>query len=439
MTALRALGALLLLPALAGATAFPGGFIEKSYDATPRARPASLGFVPRTRGPFTFPAPYNTQGVRLTVPADCGGRADCVQPVGYSYWALMNNHVGSRTISIVLNLQGHGGPTLFRYDKATNAVTKVGPLFVEGSFATASTEGWYFSGTRPAALYVTGSLDSKLYRYDIVRRTLQAVFDLDADTALFGRNRYVWQAHSSRDDNVHSFTVRNKADYADLGCGVYDERARRFRFFPVRTEFDECQVDASGRWLVIKADLDGKDGLDVRIVDLDTDAEMQLLDRDGAPGHSDNGFGYMVGADNWAPDNGSTKLWDFTRRPLEGREVYKTGSWSIAGFDHLSHLNAMPGMPAARQYACGSGASPTRDARGNELVCFRLDGSYDTLVVAPIMTDLAAAGGGNDYQKAPKASLDVTGRYAIWTSNLGTGRMDAFIAKIPAERLVPLR
>lgn len=66
----------------------------------------------------------------------------------------------------------------------------------------------------------------------------------------------------------------------------------------------------------------------------------------------------------------------------------------------------------------------------------------DVLVVAPVMTDLDAAGGrdldGDDYEQVPKGNLDVTGRYFLWTTNLGGGRLDAFLVKIPAERLGPL-
>src|SRR5580765_3491044 len=69
-----------------------GGFVE-SDDAT-TARPMlssgqSGGFLP-ARGTFTFPAPYNTQGIRITNGSDCGG-ADCVRPAGYSYWRNINN------------------------------------------------------------------------------------------------------------------------------------------------------------------------------------------------------------------------------------------------------------------------------------------------------------------------------------------------------------
>ena len=37
--------------------------------------------------------------------------------------------------------------------------------------------------------------------------------------------------------------------------------------------------------------------------------------------------------------------------------------------------------------------------------------------------------------KLPKGNLDVTGRYFLWTTNLGGDRLDAFLVKVPAERL----
>ena len=84
-----------------------------------------------------------------------------------------------------------------------------------------------------------------------------------------------------------------------------------------------------------------------------------------------------------------------------------------------------------QQFACGSSAD--RGVVQNELVCFRLDTSYDQLVVAPIMTNLDAPGGGTDYAKTPKGNLDISGKYFIWTSNLGGNRLDAFLVKVPSQ------
>ncbi|HSS51407.1 MAG TPA: hypothetical protein VLX28_20890, partial [Thermoanaerobaculia bacterium] len=64
-----------------------------------------------------------------------------------------------------------------------------------------------------------------------------------------------------------------------------------------------------------------------------------------------------------------------------------------------------------------------------------VDTSLDVLVVAPTMIDLDAPGGGDDYGKFPKANLDVTGRYMIWTSNLSGNRLDAFLVEVPYELL----
>src|SRR5262245_12305959 len=73
----------------------PGGFMESATGAglRPTLSAAEIrAFLP-SRGTFTFPSPYGTTGVRLTTGADCGG-ADCVLPVGYSYWSNINNHAG---------------------------------------------------------------------------------------------------------------------------------------------------------------------------------------------------------------------------------------------------------------------------------------------------------------------------------------------------------
>jgi hypothetical protein len=109
----------------------------------------------------------------------------------------------------------------------------------------------------------------------------------------------------------------------------------------------------------------------------------------------------------------------------------------------VAHGNALRGVPPESQYACGSHASRVADM-ADEIICFPLDaarnadGSLSVVVVAQVMTDLDAPGGGDldgdDYEQTPKGNLDVTGRYFFWTTNLGGGRLDAFLVKIPAER-----
>ena len=94
-----------------------------------------------------FPAPYLTQGIRITNASDCGG-SDCVD-YGYSYWNKINNHAGSDTMLIVVGLnraRGGAGPTLFTFNKNTGETRNAGPLFdANSSFSYATAEQWYFS------------------------------------------------------------------------------------------------------------------------------------------------------------------------------------------------------------------------------------------------------------------------------------------------------
>src|SRR3989442_9178341 len=81
------------VPLARAAAQAPGGFIEaddSSASRTPWTQSQIQRFLP-PRGPFAFPAPYNTEGIRLTNATDCGGR-DCVVPIASSNGRNINNH-----------------------------------------------------------------------------------------------------------------------------------------------------------------------------------------------------------------------------------------------------------------------------------------------------------------------------------------------------------
>ena len=160
------------------------GLVEHALSTVVRPSPTSAElstFLPGSRAAFRFPAPYNTEGFRFTVPNDCGGR-DCVSPVGYAYWRNINHHVGFEKLYVFLALNresGGEGPTLFSLDKASGLVEKVGPLFpANDARSWSSGEGWYFSGSASSVLYLHTGTDPRLARYDIWSRTSTTVFDL---------------------------------------------------------------------------------------------------------------------------------------------------------------------------------------------------------------------------------------------------------------------
>jgi hypothetical protein len=449
LSAVTVLATLLIWNTSSRGQSFPGGFIEKagSHAVRPRLTASQIqSFVPPRRGKFKFPSPYNTEGIRITMPEDCGGK-DCVTYVGYSYWMNMNNHVGSDTMLIFLSLNrslGGTGPTLFTYNKVTDEVKNLGPIFdPTSSFSWYPGADWYFSATQPTKLYVNDS-GPTFYRYDVVVKKFEIVFDV---RARFGSDKGVTQNHSSADDRVHSGTLLcKKAGCSDgthvatkenemMGCLVYHQSSNSFSYFPRKGKYDECNLDRGGRWLLI-IDGDPVDGLGNRIIDLQNNTETVLPGQTaGRLGHLDMGDGYAVGANGHHRLPNTTAVIKFppanTKWP--GTVVHYNSDWDTAVANHVSHQNRRAGVPAEEQYACGSNLDHGR--RENEIVCFRLDTSHNTLVVAPVMTNPDAPGPCDDYCKAPKGNLDVTGRYFIWTSNLGGSRMDAFIVKVPAQLL----
>lgn len=422
----------------------PGGIVELATSTAVRS-PLTRGeidaLVPTSRAQFHFPAPYGTEAFRITLPGDCGGQ-DCVNSVGYAYWRNLNNHTSSDTIYLFLGLdrnKGGAGPTLFSVNKTTKQVARVGPLFGQSdSRSWASGEGWYFSAVSPTGLYMNAG--PRLLRYDVMTHGEATVLDISTRPDLYGVGAYVWQTHTSYNDSVHSFSVKGYTDYQSRGCGVYLAGANQYRFFPSDPlKYDECQIDSSGRWLIIKEQVDGLRGVDTRIIDLELNTEVVQLNGPtpgGGGGHSDLGFGYMIEADNFYPSGAAFKLWKFGTNPLgPGTVVYSDPTWSSESVYHVTHLNSASAGPE-NQYSCGSGAERRQGPRVGEIVCFLLDGSLKTLVVAPVMTSLDAPGGSDDYSKLPKGNIDVTGSYFVWTSNLGGVRQDAFLVRVPSQLLV---
>src|SRR5687768_6177843 len=210
-----------------------GGLLEKAGSPALRARFTAdqIGqFLPLGggTGAFTFPAPYNTDAVRLTNASVCEGGTDCLWYVGYSYWRNINNHVGQSEMFIFLGTdpnRGGSGPILLRYNKRSDAVENVGPLFAAGTPHYWSTgEGWYFSATLPTTLYTLLIGDTQLRRYDVITKQFDPVPALDL--AMCPRPRVcpaiaasLIQAHSSDNDLVHSATVQD-SDWRRLGCVV---------------------------------------------------------------------------------------------------------------------------------------------------------------------------------------------------------------------------
>ena len=95
-----------------------GGFVEDpgSYGARGLLTPTQIAaFMPSSKGPFTFPAPWGTRGARITDSTDRGS-ADVVTTPGYSYWRTINAHSAEdATLKILISFQGLGYAKIFEY------------------------------------------------------------------------------------------------------------------------------------------------------------------------------------------------------------------------------------------------------------------------------------------------------------------------------------
>jgi hypothetical protein len=265
-------------------------------------------------------------------------------------------------------------------------------------------------------------------RVDVLTHVETIVFDISTQTGLYGSGVYLWQPHVSHDDNVFSFTVRDDGNF--YGAGTYTVSTNTYKYFPwLGFDFDECQIDQSGEYLLIKERIASAVApIGDRVIRLSDNREVRRETYD-AGGHSDMGYRVAVmGNDNLAWP--AVDLLDLAANPLvNGPVVYHDASYAYASIVHVSFLNAIDAA-LANQYAIGSAVHFVNGPRGNEIVAFKLDGSLKTLVISPCLTMTPAS---QPYELNAFANVDPTGRYVFWTSNLGVdgGPLVALVVQVP--------
>lgn len=359
-----------------------------SWDASHNERPPTPAVDP----PTVVPPPPSGQPRVIRVTGD----GDNPRPVGMAYWPVINNHAGHDILHVIVSLDDI--LTLFDIDKATGRVSRgeTLPLLPDTG------EMCYWSFSYADVLYVPRNNALLSYRLG------------GAVRSEFIAPSLITHPHTSHDGLVHSFEM-------DGGAAVY--RDGSIRTFPTPGIFDECQVDKSGRWLLVRYTVErlGKGHLDNLIVDLVTGQKWTILDEDGAVGHCDMGFGYMVGEDDQENPGGVFRRWRFSDQgPVNEGPVYDWGGWAPMT-RYVSHCNAKNAPPDGQRVLFS----------GTELGLVAVTmGRRDARLVAPSMTDLNARGGGDNYWKHTRACIDPTGEWAAWSGNDGTDRMHIFAVRL---------
>lgn len=416
-----------------------GGWVESQGIVPQHARLSVaqiVAFMPGTRSAFTFPTPYNTRGYRLTIPSDCGS-ADCVDYVGHSSWRNTNAHEGEAEMLLFLGLRksrGGVGPSLLRFNKATETITNAGSLFTAGQSAwqDKSGEGWYWSATQAKKIYMPDG--PKLYRFDVDAKTFAEVFDV---TAQFGSDRSITRMSSSADDLVHAGTLTVTSTGTALGCFVYEESGAEWHWYAKIATFAACGIDKSGRYVLL---LEGTTAPTLsynRFFDITTDTESRITGPSYTLGNWASGYGYFLGADDTNALANATLL--YTMNPVvRGPVIHYNANVNLNSMNYPSHLNAKAIGTLAQQMFCGSNTSSNL-TYPTDITCAKVEVANQQLIVAPVMTDPNASGGAwnnGSYGLQPKGNLDNTGTYFVWTSNLGGNRLDAFMVKVPRQLLM---
>jgi hypothetical protein len=361
------------------------------------------------KAPETFVDPtFGTTIMRVTDENDGKENANA-----YSYWPSFNKD------STRFHINSNGRAITYRFDPAGFKILSKEPLFVRNPLGeTPRWEDCIWSGAEPNALYA--HTRAELLHYDVAAKRYAVIKNF---TNILPQGGLIQQMSKSADDNVFAFSIDvTPGDH--IGYLVWQKDADSILAKQIVSKYiDEVQVDKSGKFLVIKTGQQGKGQVEVQIADLAGGKVENLIDNppDSAPGHSDNGDGIVIGADNW--ENRIT----FRRLtlPHQVRSVLELkNDWSQDY--HISLLADDEEWVLVSFY---KGAEQKLASSGvflNEIVQVATDGSGRVRRLAQHRSVV------KEYWDSPRANISRDGRFVIFTSNWQAGgQRDVFILKVP--------
>ncbi len=367
-------------------------------DARIYAEP-NLPQLPKAGGSYSDPV-FGSPILRLTDESD--GK-NCT--VSYSYWPSFNRD-NTRLIALC-----DSKAVLFRFDPLNFRLLGKEPLFADSSSVALFDEDLIWSGASENLLY--GHAGLKLWAYDVRAKEFKLVRDFNAEL----RSGLLWQMSKSADDNVFAFTKRDAA-YRNVGYMVWRRDQNRIVKNETLANLDEVQLDKSGRFLLVKANIEA--GRDAQIVWLESDKTQSLTDKepDYSPGHSDNGAGVIIGYDN----DGNRVLKRSFDRPREFISLLSLeNDWSQAM--HISMLAEDETWALISTYSTSTAGN---GAFHDEILQVKTDGSGAIRRLAHHRSRYG------EYYDSPRANISRDGKFIAYTSNWeGSGRRDVFILKVP--------
>jgi len=383
--------------------------IKTDYGVYPPPPPPT---IPPAGSTFVDPT-FGTTLLRVT---DSNDGNDNHQ--SYSYWPSMNKN------STLLYISSVGGsPTLYDFDTTAFAISNKRAMFASnpGGDGAPNAEDAIWSGTQQNQMICHTS--QKLYSYN----TSNNQYTLLHDFSIAYPNIYLAQMSRSINDSVFAFTYKENINYTNVGYITF-RASNNLVDTGNLAGLDEVQVDKTGNYLTIKTGNSGSGVVEVIILDILNGNKEYLLDNtpDYSPGHSDNGMGMVIGADNW--NNGHT--FRTLANPHTHYEVVSyANDWTLG--DHVSMLADDESWVLISTYV--SNTLPSSGIFADEIYQVATDGSKSVRRLCHTHSDILSQSGGNAYWSSPRANVSRNGKYAVFTSNWGnTTRMDVFVLQIPA-------
>jgi hypothetical protein len=394
--------------ALAVSFNLAGQSIKTDYNVYPPPSPPAL---PAAGGTLTDPT-FGTSILRVTDAAD---GTDNHQ--SYSYWPSLN-----KTSTLLYISSVGGSPTLYDFDTTNFAIANKRAMFASSPVGdgTPSAEDAIWSGTQPGVMFCHTA--QKLYSYN----TGTNQYTLLKDFSSLYPNLYLWQMSRSINDSVFAFTFKENVNYTNVGYFVF-RASNNVADTGALAGLDEVQVDKTGTYLTVKTGNSGAGVIEVEAVNLLTGAVAYLTDNapDFSPGHSDNGTGIVVGADNW--NNAHT--YRALSNPHSHYQVVSYGNdWTLG--DHVSMLADNEAWVLISTYV--SNTLPSGGIFADEIYQVATDGTQSVRRLCHTQSNYLAQSGGNAYWSSPRANISRNGKYVVFTSNWGSStRTDVFVVKIP--------
>lgn len=391
---------LAVMPQFEALTVKPG--VKTDHGVYP---PPPAPTLPKAGGVFTDPT-FGTQIMRVTDEAD--SKESCN---AYSYWPSFNKD------STRFHITCGNRCMLYRFDPKAFRLINKEPLFANKppSKFEPRWEDAIWGGRDPDVLYCHEGLN--LWEYNVAKQQYSLVKNFSKEFP----PGHLCQLSRSADDCVFAGSLQNPK-WNRIGYFVWSRDKDNVVLYKT-ADHDEVQVDKSGRFCVIKTGKQGKGAIEVSVADLQTGKVEDLTDDepDFAPGHSDNGWGLVVGHDNIRNC--------LTFRRLDSPHNAKVlldlkNDWSQDY--HVSMLADDESWVTLSLYV--GNKLPSSGIFKNEVIQVATDGSQRLRRLAHHRSVFKS------YWDSPRANISRDGRFIVFTSNWeGTGQRDVFILKVPTD------